>query len=37
MKKAGEVVESLLFTSGRVGVPTEAIAGSREGEASTIR
>jgi ParB family chromosome partitioning protein len=26
LKKAGEVVESLLFTSGRVGVPTEAIS-----------
>lgn len=26
LKKAGEVVESLLFTSGRVGVQTEAIA-----------
>jgi ParB family chromosome partitioning protein len=26
LKKAGEVVESLLFTAGRVGVPTEAIA-----------
>jgi len=26
MKKAGEVVESLLFTAGRVGVPTEAVA-----------
>ncbi len=25
--KAGEVVESLLFTAGRVGVPTEVIAG----------
>ena len=27
MKKAGEVVESLLFTAGRVGVPAESIAG----------
>ena len=27
LAKAGEVVESLLFTAGRVGVPTEALAG----------
>jgi ParB family chromosome partitioning protein len=27
LKKAGEVVESLLFTAGRVGVPAEALAG----------
>ncbi len=27
LAKAGEVVESLLFTAGRVGVPTESLAG----------